>query len=79
MLNTVKATLVKKITDSGIDFIKDEIPLGKVYEVLPESISEGINLDSRTGECSTLTIILASNDDGTFGWLPLELLKLEQN
>ena len=34
----VKAKLVKKVTADGISFVKDDIPLGTVYDVYPDSV-----------------------------------------
>ncbi len=78
-MNTINATLIKRDTTSGVGSVYNRIPLGKTYKVIPESISKISFADDKTEKIIEVECILASNDDGSFGFLPLELLKLEEN
>ena len=63
MYNFVKATLVGRITKDGLDLIKETVPIGKQYEVLPESITKGLNYDTETKKTTPLQLILSKNDE----------------
>ena len=77
-----KARLISHDTKDGWDYIRDEIPLGKIYYVDVDSIT--------TMQCGQIenpgvwverALIRAYNtsEGGDGGWMPLELLKIEPN
>jgi hypothetical protein len=75
----IKATLVSRLLQ-GEDILLNEIPLGKVYHVDPESIADMEIYNTQTGvKIHTQAIrVIASEPPGS-GWFPLELLKLEDS
>jgi hypothetical protein len=83
----MKAMLIKRNTDDGVEFIKDDVPIGEIYEVDEKSIQSMLWGDLHTGkQTSRLSIsVLTSYHKGSTGgnskerpgWLPIELFNLE--
>lgn len=72
--SVVEATLVKRITDDGLVEIRDEIPLGQVYQVDLETVCmmRGLHIQSRAlWEREMIWDAVAG------GYLPTELLEIE--
>jgi hypothetical protein len=84
----MKATLTKRVTDDGVDFIKDDVPIGTLYEVDEKSVQLLSWYDKRTEKITPRPCILVftsyhkdfhgvKNSVDRPGWLPLELFNLE--
>lgn len=75
----MKATLIKRSIECGGGEIKDEIPLGFVYDVDPTSIRIDFLEEPETLKVFAIPKIYiekaGTNEEG--GYLPLELLRLE--
>lgn len=67
--------LVKKtICPCGGSVLWDDIPLGKVYKIHPETLKHNWNFGC--GDCGNIikvSVVDADNDDGTVGPLPVDL------
>jgi len=74
----MKATLIKKESLGDVPGIKDEIPLGTVYQVDPTRMSIHFLQNKKSGKITPVPSIWADPGDGArAGWLPLEFLKME--
>lgn len=75
----VEARLVKRDTGDGVDFIKNSVPIGKVYWINLETLRQGSWYKTSTGK----TVLRQTVDtyDKTSGFkdgsLPTELLEWE--
>lgn len=77
----VKAFLIARNTADGMDFVRDEVPLGKVYWIDPASIrdKEWVRSD-RPGTIVRQVVKTYSGPKGMFtGFFPLELLKVKES
>ena len=74
-----KAKLVSRGNPDWPIEMKDHVPMGKVYTVLPEIQCIRHWTDPETGKSGSIPSIAAYNADGTLGWFPLECLKLEDS
>ena len=73
-----KATLIKRETPIGT--VAEDVPMGQVYTVYPESIQQVSWRDLKTGEKGSLDMIFtAARGSRKAGWFPLECLKLEDS
>ena len=70
------AHLVKRICADGPDFVKDEVPLGKTYEVSmpPVSMRWGRERDGRMVVTHRLSVFATTAESR--GWMPFELFDL---
>lgn len=81
----VKATLKSRITADGTTFIKPNVPLGRIYYVYPESLLDVLweEMHSEVGAIKSTrrpsVIADATSPTGKGGYIPIELLELEQN
>jgi hypothetical protein len=76
-MKSVKAVLVNRGKAEWPMKLNDDVPLGKVYTVFPETISEQPHINWKTYDVLSIKVIKALNSDGkTTGWFPLECLKL---
>lgn len=70
----------KSVCECGYTFMKEDVPLGKVYKVVPESITK---LTFMCGQCYgiqyDIDCILASEEGGTLGYLPLAIFETEKS
>lgn len=64
------ATLAKRETADGCPFVKDDVPIGKVYRIWAPGTTKPW-LDRRSG---AITQRLSVRDLDSGGWLPAELL-----
>lgn len=74
-----RATLLGRNLSNGLDFINDDVPVGKAYYVdLNATAKLTFALPDRGLEV-TLSCILAYDrpDGGYHGFMPMELLKIE--
>ena len=77
-----KARLVSRNTKDGWDYIRDEIPLGKIYYVDLNSIGAvPWSQIENPGVWVWRKCIRVYNtpEGGDGGWMPLELLQIEAN
>jgi len=70
----VKALLVKRSTDDGLMEFHDDIPLGKLYQVVLESRMNKSGYNVIKKQKWTREMI---QDVETEGWLPIECLQIE--
>ncbi len=80
-----KATLISRDLKNGWDFIRDEVPLGKIYYVDLNKITElTFGRVDPVPQTIRLSCVLAFDTPeggacGYHGYLPLEVLKIEAN
>lgn len=70
----MKATLVARSTADGLVEVNDDVPIGRVYEVMPGSETEVTMVHKPTGKVHTKVMV----QDVEGGWLPVEMLRLER-
>lgn len=78
-MNIVKTTLKARTTQDGVDFIKDEVPLGKQYWIDLDSVRQGVwlNTDRNIEVTRPMAMVFAKEDGSDAGWMPLELFITE--
>jgi hypothetical protein len=76
-----KAILVRKATKDGTIEVKDEVPLGKIYEVDLDSICVGEWFQIKNGQLvrSKRAAIITYENGRASGRMPLELFDLGNN
>lgn len=69
-----RAVLVAKCTSDGLIEVRDEVPLGKIYDVdlSTRQYQHGIHLPSRYRWSREMVKTTSTNE-----WLPVELLQIE--
>lgn len=76
----VQIRLKARETADGVSFVRDEVPLGKTYWVVPGSHKIDVWFDALTDKrTERLTIWAYSSPTGwDGGWYPVELLEMEE-
>ncbi len=69
----VRATLIKRTTDDGLVGFKDDIPLGRIYNVRSETrvMWNGFNFEKNKAWYREMI------EAAEGGWIPTELLQIE--
>lgn len=75
--NIATATLIKHTTDDGLVEMKDDIPLGKIYQVDLDTIrnGEGFNTVKKVKWEREVVDVL---DGQHWKWMPTEILSIER-
>lgn len=72
-----KAFLIKRCTDDGMVEFRDDVPLGKMYDVGLDSVRTVTLCHLERGVLHRKEIIDAYDGRDDAGWLPTELLRIE--
>lgn len=74
----IRVKLVKRITDDGVDFVRDEVPLGTLYEFNSDTL---VNRDWRNLIANVVvtrpSAVVVRVDNGSKGWMPIELFEVD--
>jgi hypothetical protein len=80
-MRLVKAKMVKRATDDGVEFFLDEVPIGFVYHADLDSRKRLKWGDRETGDWTVRDSIMiygsALVDPNEIGYCPTELLEIE--
>ena len=76
----VKAEVIKRESDDGVSFLYDEVEIGHIYLVNPDSISDMDWADMKTGKTTARQSIRvlgsSTGNNPSDGIMPLELLRV---
>jgi hypothetical protein len=76
----VKAEVIKRESDDGVSFLYDEVEIGHIYLVEPDSISDMYWFDMKTGKTTARQSIRvhgsSTGNNPSDGIMPLELLRI---
>lgn len=77
-MNIRQATLIKRVTADGLFEIFDHVPLGKSYhvDIDTRAVMDGLNTIQK--KFWRREMILDVDEPGGMGFLPTELLKIEE-
>jgi hypothetical protein len=75
----MKATFVKRsLCECGYAVIREEVPLGKVYDLDLSSIEDGGLICGGCHKDIALKIVMAEDGAGYAGFLPLDIFALKE-
>jgi hypothetical protein len=76
----VTARLAKRKTDDGVLEVLDDLPLGRVYKVFPETAQLMPWRHRESGDViERMSVWTIAEGSPNGGWFPIELLEVEWN